>query len=141
MTKRVGLVAHDRQKPAIVAWVKRHEPVLRRQILYATGTTGSLVLEACPQLSITRLKSGPLGGDQQLGALIAEGKLDCLIFFTDPLTALPHDVDVKALIRLSTVYNIPVACNEATAEIIVTWLEAADATGEGAAGAARPDRR
>lgn len=120
---RIGLVAHDRKKPDIIAWVKRHQPTLARQELYATGTTGRLIGEACPGLSLTCLKSGPLGGDQQLGALIAEGKLDCLIFFTDPLTALPHDVDVKALIRLSTLYNIPMACNEATAEIIIAAFE------------------
>jgi methylglyoxal synthase len=124
---RIGLVAHDQKKPAIVAWVGRHEAFLRTQTLYATGTTGGLLQKAYPALAITRLKSGPHGGDQQLGAMIAEGRLDGLIFFSDPLTALPHDVDVKALIRLSTLYNIPIACNEATADMIVAaWGRSKD---------------
>jgi methylglyoxal synthase len=122
--RRIGLVAHDQKKPAIIAWAKRHEPFLRRQALFATGTTGRLLRDAYPTLEITLLKSGPHGGDQQLGAMIAEGRLDGLIFFSDPLSALPHDVDVKALIRLSTLYNIPIACNEATADMIVTaWSQ------------------
>ncbi len=117
--RRIGLVAHDQKKPAIIGWAKRHGAFLTQQTLYATGTTGRLLQEAYPALDITLLKSGPHGGDQQLGAMIAEGKLDGLIFFSDPLSALPHDVDVKALIRLSTLYNIPIACNEATADLIV----------------------
>jgi methylglyoxal synthase len=125
--RRIGLVAHDQKKPAIIAWAKRHESFLRQQTLYATGTTGRLLQEAYPALAITLLKSGPHGGDQQLGALIAEGRLDGLIFFSDPLSSMPHDVDVKALIRLSTLYNIPIACNEATANMIVAaWSSGAD---------------
>ncbi len=87
--------------------------------LVSTGTTGGRVLEACPGLDITRLKSGPLGGDQQIGALIAEAQVDVLIFFVDPLTPMPHDVDVKALMRLAIVYDIPMALNRATAELLV----------------------
>lgn len=117
--KTVALIAHDRMKPRMVAWVKSHETLLRKQRLVATGTTGGLVKENCPKLEIALLKSGPLGGDQQVGAMIAEGKIDILIFFTDPLSALPHDVDVKALTRLSTLYNVPMACNPATADFIV----------------------
>ena len=130
--RRIGLVAHDQMKPAIVAWAGRYEAFLREQMLYATGTTGRLLRDSYPALDITLLKSGPHGGDQQLGALIAEGKLDGLIFFSDPLSAMPHDVDVKALLRLSTLYNIPIACNEATADMIMAaWgsAESSDALG------------
>lgn len=123
--RRIGLVAHDQKKPAIVAWAGRHEAFLLAQTLYATGTTGRLLNGTYPALDITLLKSGPHGGDQQLGAMIAEGRLDGLIFFSDPLSAMPHDVDVKALIRLSTLYNIPIACNEATADMILAaWIGA-----------------
>ncbi|MGG2477419.1 methylglyoxal synthase, partial [Rhizobium sp. BR5] len=89
--------------------------------IVATGTTGGRVQEACPELSVIRLKSGPLGGDQQIGAMIATGEVDVLIFFTDPLTAMPHDVDVKALTRLATVYDIPMALNRATAENLIDF--------------------
>jgi len=88
----------------------------------ATGTTGERVIEACPELEVRRLKSGPLGGDQQIGALIAEGAVDALIFFVDPLTPMPHDVDVKALMRLAIVYDIPLALNLATAEMMLKRL-------------------
>jgi methylglyoxal synthase len=119
---RLALVAHDRMKPAIVAWAVRHVDKLARFDLVATGTTGARIAEACAGLDVRRLKSGPLGGDQQLGALIAEGKLDALIFFVDPLSPLPHDVDVKALTRLAIHYDIPFAMNEATAEIVIDAL-------------------
>jgi methylglyoxal synthase len=119
---RVALIAHDRLKPAFVTWVKKHEAIFQGHKLVATGTTGGQILEACPSLDLTRVKSGPLGGDQQIGAMIADGELDAIIFMADPLTPMPHDVDVKALVRLSTLYNIPIACNEATAELIATWL-------------------
>ena len=118
--KTVALIAHDRMKPEMVAWAKRHAVRLGGFALVATGTTGGQVREACPALSIKLLKSGPLGGDQQVGAMIAEGHIDALFFFTDPLSAMPHDVDVKALTRLSTLYNIPMACNPATADYIIT---------------------
>ena len=93
--------------------------------LVATGTTGARIADAWPELTLRRMKSGPLGGDQQIGALIAEGQVDALIFFVDPLTPMPHDVDVKALMRLATVYDIPMALNRATAEILILEREAA----------------
>lgn len=115
----IALVAHDARKPDIVSWVRLHENRLAPHELVATGTTGGQIQSACPSLRIRRLNSGPLGGDQQLGALIAEGRLDMLFFFTDPMTPLPHDVDVKALTRLSVLYDIPMACNRATAEFLI----------------------
>lgn len=117
--KRIALVAHDAMKPALVAWAARNREVLARHELWGTGTTGGRVSEGTG-LAITRLKSGPLGGDQQLGAMIADGKLDILIFFSDPLTAMPHDVDVKALLRISTLEQVVVACNVATADFVLT---------------------
>lgn len=102
-----------------------HEAALARFDLYATGTTGARVMERCPRLSITRLKSGPLGGDQQVGAMIAERRIQALIFFVDPLSPHPHDVDVKALTRLALVYDIPLALNRATAERLMRVLEPA----------------
>src|SRR5688572_18806622 len=99
-----------------------HADRLRGADLYATGTTGARVMERCPDLAVTRLKSGPLGGDQQVGAMIAEGRIDGLVFFVDPLSPHPHDVDVKALTRLALVYDIPMALNRATAERLMTSL-------------------
>ena len=96
------------------------EAALQPHNIWATGTTGRIISERCPSLRITLLKSGPLGGDQQLGAMIAEGKLDVLLFFMDPMTSLPHDVDVKALTRLSTLYNVIFACNRASADFVVS---------------------
>ncbi len=117
--KRVALIAHDNRKPDMVEWVKQNRDLLEGHELFATGTTGAL-LEDEVRLSVTRFRSGPLGGDQQVGARIAEGEIDCLIFFTDPLAPHPHDVDVKALLRIAVVYNIPIACNRATAEFILS---------------------
>jgi methylglyoxal synthase len=116
---RLALIAHDEKKDDMVAFAAAHAGFLAGCDIVATGTTGQRVVEACPQLDIRRLKSGPLGGDQQIGALIAEGMIDAVIFFVDPLTPMPHDVDVKALMRLAIVYDIPMALNLATAEIIV----------------------
>lgn len=118
-TKNIALVAHDQKKPEIIKWASKHLSKLESHQLYATGTTGRMIAEANPSLSITPLKSGPLGGDQQLGAMIAEGQLDVLFFFTDPMTSQPHDVDIKALLRLSTMYNTVVACNIATADFVI----------------------
>ncbi|OYQ75587.1 methylglyoxal synthase [Wohlfahrtiimonas sp. G9077] len=120
--KGIGLVAHDQKKLELVQWIKQYEAFFQQFPLYATGTTGKVILDAYPDLNLTRLKSGPLGGDQQLGSLICTGELSLLIFFTDPLTPMPHDVDVKALIRLSTLYNIPLACNQGTADLLMTAL-------------------
>lgn len=117
MTKSIALVAHDQRKETLVAWAKKHEAILAKYSLFATGTTGSR-LSAETNLKVTALKSGPLGGDAQIGAMIAEGKLAGLIFFTDPMSALPHDVDVKSLLRLATLYDIPLAVNESSATAI-----------------------
>lgn len=116
---RLALIAHDEKKDDMVAFAAAHAGFLADCDIVATGTTGQRIVEACPRLAVRRLKSGPLGGDQQIGALIAEGKVDALIFFVDPLTPMPHDVDVKALMRLAIVYDIPMALNLATARIIV----------------------
>jgi methylglyoxal synthase len=119
---RLALVAHDAKKPDLTEFVAAHAQRLAGFELWATGTTGARLMERCPELAVTRLKSGPLGGDQQIGAMIAEGRIDALIFFIDPLSPMPHDVDVKALTRLAVVYDIPIALNRATAERIVGAL-------------------
>lgn len=115
----IALIAHDQMKDSMAEFARTHQKVLARYDIVATGTTGGRILDVCPELAVTRLKSGPLGGDQQIGAMIAEGKVRMLIFFTDPLTPMPHDVDVKALTRLATVYDIPMALNRATAELLI----------------------
>jgi methylglyoxal synthase len=115
---RIGLVAHDDRKDEMVAWALANRDKLGRHELWGTGTTGSRVAEGTG-LKVALLKSGPLGGDAQLGAMIAEGRLDALFFFQDPLTAMPHDVDVKALTRLATLYDIPFAPNKATADAVL----------------------
>lgn len=117
----IALIAHDLKKDEMAEFARRHQAALSKFRIVATGTTGSRVLEAAPNLDVTRLKSGPLGGDQQIGAMIATGEVGMLIFFIDPLSALPHDVDVKALTRLATVYDIPMALNRATAEKLVDF--------------------
>ena len=119
--KCIALIAHDEKKDDMAAFAAAYEKVLAQARIVATGTTGGRVLEACPGLDVTRLKSGPLGGDQQIGALIATGEVDLLIFFVDPLTPMPHDVDVKALMRLAIVYDIPMALNRATAERLLDF--------------------
>ena len=116
---RIALIAHDLKKDDLVDWVASHEKQVARFDVVATGTTGARILERCPSLPVKLVKSGPLGGDQQIGAMIAEGKLQGVIFFVDPLTPMPHDVDVKALTRLATLYNIPIALNRATADLMV----------------------
>jgi len=135
---RIALIAHDQMKDRMIEWAEKHRAQLVQCDIVSTGTTGGRIIERCPELQITRMKSDPLGSDQKIGALIAEGRIDGLVFFVDPLCALiaegrvdglvffvdplsphPHDVDVKALPRLALVYNIPMAYNPSTAELVV----------------------
>ncbi len=128
MIKTIGLVAHDNRKQDLIEWVEYNYKRLKNKKLVCTGTTGRLVQEALerylkPEESLekmTILKSGPLGGDQQLGAMIAEGKIDMLIFLWDPMQPQPHDVDVKALLRIAVMYNVPTANNRSTADFLIT---------------------
>ncbi|HXH31294.1 MAG TPA: methylglyoxal synthase [Bacteriovoracaceae bacterium] len=118
MLKRIALISHDNLKDQMVEWCRDHKRKLEVCDLFATGTTGARIGKEVG-LTLTCFKSGPLGGDQQIGAAIAEGRIDAVIFFWDPLAPHPHDVDVKALLRIAAVYNIPMACNPATADLII----------------------
>jgi len=117
--KRIALIAHDNRKADLLDWARYNRGTLAKHELFATGTTGEL-LATDLELKITRFLSGPLGGDQQVGAALAEGRIDFVIFFWDPLEPQPHDVDVKALLRIAVVYNTPIACNRATADFILS---------------------
>jgi methylglyoxal synthase len=117
--KRIALIAHDNRKPDLVEWALYNRETLGRHELYGTGTTGALVAAEL-DLPVHLFLSGPLGGDQQVGAAIAEGRIDFVVFFWDPLEPQPHDVDVKALLRLTVVCNIPIACNRSTADFLLS---------------------
>ena len=117
--KRIALVAHDNQKDELIDWAQHNHDLLSRHTLFATGTTGRVIHEHTG-LEINRMQSGPLGGDQQIGAKISLGEIDFLIFFWDPLSPHPHDPDVTALLRMAVIWNIPLACNRASADYIIT---------------------
>lgn len=116
--KGIALIAHDNEKPKLIAWCQENQESLEKHRLYGTGTTARMITDATG-LSIRAFNSGPLGGDQQIGAKIVEGQIDLVIFFSDPLTAQPHDPDVKALMRIAQVYDIPMAINKATADFMI----------------------
>ena len=128
--KNIALVAHDNRKKDLIEWIEWNVNILLKHDITCTGTTGNLVEKAIrhglakthmpPDFTIQKLRSGPLGGDQQLGAMITEGKIDFVIFFWDPMEPHPHDVDVKALLRIAVLYNIPIACNRSTADFMIS---------------------
>ena len=117
--KNIALIAHDSKKHEMIAWCDEHKEILKGHFLCGTGTTARMITEATG-LPVKGYNSGPLGGDQQIGAKIVEGRVDFVIFFSDPLTAQPHDPDVKALLRIAQVYDIPIANNKATADFLIT---------------------
>lgn len=119
---KIALIAHDRKKDDLIQFVTAYQPILAQHTLYATGTTGQRVIDGTG-LPVIRFQSGPLGGDQQIGAMIAQNQMDMVLFFRDPLTAQPHEPDVTALIRLCDVYSIPLATNMGTAEVLLKGLE------------------
>ena len=117
--KKIALVAHDNKKSDLVEWAKYNRDLLAHHKIFATGTTGEILAREL-DINVTRLQSGPLGGDTQIGAKIVDGDIDFMIFFWDPLEPLPHDPDIKALLRMSVVWNIPIACNRATADFMIS---------------------
>lgn len=122
---KIALIAHDKKKPLIIDLCKMYKDVLEKHDLFATGTTGKLIMEEVG-LAVTRMASGPLGGDQQIGSLVAKEQLDMVIFLRDPLTAQPHEPDVSALLRLCDVFNIPLATNYRSAHIMLTAIKRGD---------------
>lgn len=119
---KIALIAHDQKKDLLIEFCRRNEEILLKHELYATGTTGTRIMENT-KLEITKVKSGPLGGDQQIGALVCQRQMDLIIFFRDPLTAQPHEPDVNALLRLCDVYSVPLATNLTSANVIISVLE------------------
>lgn len=119
---KIALIAHDRKKDDLIQFATAYQPILMEHTLYATGTTGRRIMDET-DLQVIRFRSGPLGGDQQIGAMIAQDEMDMIIFFRDPLTAQPHEPDVSALMRLCDVYNVPLATNMGTAEVLLKGLE------------------
>jgi methylglyoxal synthase len=117
--RRIALVAHDDKKEDLLEWARYNRDVLARHDLFATGSTGRMLADEL-EIGLTRFQSGPLGGDQQIGSRIAEGDIDLLIFFWDPLASQPHESDVKALVRIAVLWNIPIACNRASADFIIS---------------------
>ncbi len=117
--KQIALIAHDHRKADLLEWARYNRTTLSQHVLFATGTTGQLLADEL-ELPVNLYLSGPLGGDQQVGAAIAEGRIDLVIFFSDPLAAHPHDVDVKALLRIAVLYDIPIACNRASADFMLS---------------------
>ena len=117
--KKIALVAHDNKKVEMIEWAKFNRYLLTQHKIFATGTTGRM-LEEVLGVKVKKLQSGPLGGDQQIGALIVDGEIDFMVFFWDPLEPMPHDTDIKALLRMAVVWNIPIACNRATADFITS---------------------
>lgn len=122
---KIALIAHDKKKEALIAFVKENMDTFKNHGLYATGTTGKKLIEETG-LTIHRFKSGPLGGDQEIGAMVANQEIDIIIFFRDPLTAQPHEPDVSALLRLSDVYDVPLATNEGTAGAVIQYINMKD---------------
>ncbi len=117
--KTIALIAHDGKKPVLIKWCEDHKDILKKHFLCGTGTTARMISDKTG-LPVRGYNSGPLGGDQQIGAKVVEGRIDLIIFFSDPLTAQPHDPDVKALMRIAQVYDIPIAVNKATADFMIT---------------------
>ncbi|MCC9624697.1 methylglyoxal synthase [Thalassospira sp. MA62] len=120
MSLTIGVVAHDRRKHELGEWLARHQDRFANMQIFATGTTGRVLQERFPTFDIHPLKSGPFGGDQQLGSMIAHRQIQAMFFFTDPMTPHPHDVDVRALIRMANLYEVPIACNQSTADLLIT---------------------
>ena len=120
MPLTIGMIAHDRKKPELAQWASDHAELIAPHRIVATATTGSVLKQSMPDLEIRLVKSGPLGGDQQIGAKVAEGEIDFILFFWDPLEPQPHDPDVKSQLRLAVVWNVPVACNRATADFLIS---------------------
>lgn len=118
----IALIAHDKKKPEMITFCETHEKNFSKHNLFTTGTTGTRIMEAT-NLTVQRMKSGPLGGDQEIGAMVANGNIDLVIFFRDPLTSQPHEPDINALLRLCDVYKIPLATNTATADLLIHSIE------------------